>query len=195
MARIKRIIEKRIILAPRMEMPEFPCFRVDVSNSVENLIQEFLKIRPNQNWLLLADYAAQSQQQLWTAWLLSQRAFLQNRALARSIDAEFLRYIAGTHHVSEAFRKVGIQEGHKTAWVINLPNYQKSADELIPDLDAEENLQSIGILCQKLSMSIVDGKPELTIDGLKKLGIDIDEINENTGDILVGLTISTELNS
>ena len=195
MARIKRIIEKRIILAPRMEMPEFPCFRVDVSNSVENLIQEFLKIRPNQNWLLLADYAAQSQQQLWTAWLLSQRAFLQNRALARSIDAEFLRYLAGTHHVSEAFRKVGIQDYHKTAWVINLPNYQKSADELIPDLDAEENLQSIGSLCQKLSMSIIDGKPELTIDGLKKLGIEIDEINENTEDILVGLTISTELNS
>ena len=195
MARIKRIIEKRIILAPRMEMPEFPCFRVDVSNSVENLIQEFLKIRPNQNWLLLADYAAQSQQQLWTAWLLSQRAFLQNRALARSIDAEFLRYIAGTHHVSEAFRKVGIQEGHETAWVINLPNHQKSAYELIPDLDDEENLQSISSLCQKLSMSIIDGKPALTIDGLKKLGIEIDEINENTGDILVGLTISTELNS
>lgn len=195
MARIKRIIEKRIILAPRMEMPEFPCFRVDVSNSVENLIQEFLKIRPNQNWLLLADYAAQSQQQLWTAWLLSQRAFLQNRALARSIDAEFLRYIAGTHHVSEAFRKVGIQDHDKTAWVINLPNYQKSADELIPDLDAEENLQFIGSLCQKLSMSIIDGKPELTIDGLKKLGIEIDKINENTEDILVGLTISTELNS
>ncbi len=195
MARIKRIIEKRIILAPRMEMPEFPCFRVDVSNSVENLIQEFLKIRPNQNWLLLADYAAQSQQQLWTAWLLSQRAFIQNRALARSIDAEFLRYIAGTHHVSEAFRKVGIQKDHKTAWVINLPNYQKSADELIPDLDAEENLQFIGSLCQKLNMSIIDGKPELTIDGLKKLGIEIDKINENTEDILVGLTISTELNS
>ena len=195
MARIKRIIEKRTILAPRMEMPEFPCFRVDVSNSVENLIQEFLKIRPNQNWLLLADYAAQSQQQLWTAWLLSQRAFLQNRALARSIDAEFLRYIAGTHHVSEAFRKVGIQDNHKTAWVIILPNHLKSADELIPDLDAEENLQSIGSLCQKLSMSIVDGKPELTIDGLKKLGIEIDKVNENTEDILVGLTISTELNS
>ena len=195
MARIKRIIEKRIILAPRMEMPEFPCFRVDVSNSVENLIQEFLKIRPNQNWLLLADYAAQSQQQLWTAWLLSQRAFIQNRALARSIDAEFLRYIAGTHHVSEAFRKVGIQDHHKTAWVINLPNYQKSVDELIPDLDTEENFQFIGSLCQKLSMSIIDGKPKLTIDGLKKLGIEIDKINENTEDILVGLTISTELNS
>ena len=178
-----------------MEMPEFPCFRVDVSNSVENLIEEFLKIRPNQNWLLLADYAAQSQQQLWTAWLLSQRAFLQNRALARSIDAEFLRYLAGTHHVSEAFRKVGIQDHHKTAWVINLPNYQKSVDELIPDLDAEENFQFIGSLCQKLSMSIIDGKPKLTIDGLKKLGIEIDKINENTEDILVGLTISTELNS
>ena len=70
---------------------------------MENLIQEFLKIRPNQNWLLLADYAAQSQQQLWTAWLLSQQAFLQNRALARSIDAEFLRYIA---HYTSCFRSV-----------------------------------------------------------------------------------------
>ena len=47
----------------------------------------------------------------------------------------------------QAFRKVGIQDNHKTAWVINLPIHQKSANGN-SDLDAEENLQSIGSLCK-----------------------------------------------
>ena len=58
---------------------------------------------------------------------------------------------------------------------------------MIPDLDAERKSSIGGSLCP----SIIDGKPELTVDGLKKLGIEIDKINENTEDILVGLTIST----
>ena len=65
---------------------------------------------------------------------------------------------------------------------------------------AEEKIEVIPLIQTSKGLSgknfnYLDGKPELTIDGLKKLGIEIDEINENTGDILVGLTISTELNS
>jgi len=77
-----------------MEMPLFPCFMVDISDRGEDLIGDFIQQRPNQNWLLLADYAALTNHQLWTAWLLSQRAFANGKALARSLDAEFLRYIA-----------------------------------------------------------------------------------------------------
>ena len=55
--------------------------------------------------------------------LLSKRAFDQNRALARSFDAEFL-VVAGTR-VSEAFRKDGITESHDLAWVVYLPDYQR----------------------------------------------------------------------
>ena len=178
-----------------MEMPHFPCFKVDLSKSVNNLIQQFIDVRPNQNWLLLADYAAQTQQQLWTAWLLCQRAFEQNRALARSLDAEFLRYIAATHHVSEAFRKVGISDNHERAWIVNLPEYEKVNGEMVPLCDDDITAAVVDNLCNKLNLSIIDGPPELTVHGLNKLGLKVDVISENTGDLLVGLTISTELNS
>lgn len=184
-----------MILRHSMEMPHFPCFKVDLSKSVNDLIQQFINARPTENWLLLADYAAQTQQQLWTAWLLCQRAFEQNRALARSIDAEFLRYVAGTHHVSEAFRKVGISENHEFAWMVNLPEYEKVNGEMVPLLDWDSTTVTVDKLCSKLNLSLIDGSPELTVHGLNKLGLKVDSISKDTGDALVGLTISTDLNS
>lgn len=195
MGKMMRIIEKPIISREVMEMPLFPCFKIDLSKSVNNLIQQFIDVRPTQNWLLLADYAAQTQQQLWTAWVLCQRAFEQNRALARSIDAEFLRYIAATHHVSEAFKKVGISDNHGYAWIVNLPEYENVNGEMVPILDDDKTAAIVDNLCKKLDLSLIDGIPELTVHGLNKLGLKVDVISENTGDLLVGLTISTELNS
>ena len=195
MMKIRRIIEKVIILALIMEMPKFPCFRVDVSNCKDDLIDQFLEKRPSQNWLLLAEYAAQSEQQLWTAWLLSQRSFIRNRALARSIDAEFLRYMAGTHHVSEAFKKAGISLTQKMAWIIHLPDYEIKEDEIYPKVDLEKSSQTLNTLVDDLGMSHADGKPEITLEGLLKLGIDVATIDDKTEDIIIGFTISSDLNS
>lgn len=193
--RARRIIEK-LTIAPRfMEMPDFPCFRVDITACSKNLVQKFIEARPNQNWLLMADEAAQSEQQLWTAWLLSKRALEQNRALARSVDAEFLRYIAGTHHVSEAFRKVGITDFHTSAWVVCLPDYQQKGGEISPVIDSELLDGSMAEMCNRLNFTRIPGRPKLSIEGITKLGIDIEEIGENTEDSLIGLTISTDLNS
>lgn len=190
-----RIIEKLIISALSMEMPEFPCYRVDISHSGESLVSRFIELRPNQNWLLLADYAAQSHQQLWTAWLLTRRAFLQKRALARSIDAEFLRYIAGTHHVSEAFRKVGINDTHKHAWIIYLPEYEIVEGEITPTNWSNETNEILDHLVTELSLRTAPGIPKLSIEGLKILGLEIDKLSELTNDSLVAHTISTDLNS
>lgn len=87
---MKRIIEKPIAIAGNMEMPLFPCFMVDISTRQDDLIGDFLTKRPSQNWLMLADYAALTDHQLWTAWLLSQRAFVKGKALARSIGTKKL---------------------------------------------------------------------------------------------------------
>ena len=195
MMKIRRIIEKVIILALIMEMPKFPCFKVDISNCKDDLIDQFLEKRPSQNWLLLAEYAAQSEQQLWTAWLLSQRSFIRNRALARSIDAEFLRYMAGTHHVSEAFKKAGISLTQKMAWIIHLPDYEIKEDEIYPKVDLEKSRQTLNTLVDDLGMSRADGKPEITLEGLLKLGIDVATIDDKTEDIIIGFTISSDLNS
>ncbi len=178
-----------------MEMPKFPCFKVDISNCKDNLIVQFLEKRPSQDWLLLAEYAAQSEQQLWTAWLLSQRSFIGNRALARSIDAEFLRYMAGTHHVSEAFKKAGISLTQKMAWIVHLPDYQIKEDQIFPIVDLEKSRQMLEVLVDSLGISHIEGEPEITLEGLLKLGINVSTIDDKTEDIIIGFTISSDLNS
>jgi len=192
---MKRIIEKATALAPNMEMPPFPCFMVDISTRQDDLIGDFLKKRPNQNWLMLADYAALTDHQLWTAWLLTQRAFAKGKALARSIDAEFLRYIAGTHHVSEAFKKVGIQKTHDKAWVVYLPKYEDNAGELYPILDLAQSKETFAEIAEKLGIQAIDSRPEITRHGLDKLGIAITKLDDRTEDIIIGFVISSDLNS
>ena len=164
-------------------------------NCKDNLIVQFLEKRPSQDWLLLAEYAAQSEQQLWTAWLLSQRSFIGNRALARSIDAEFLRYMAGTHHVSEAFKKAGISLTQKMAWIVHLPDYQIKEDQIYPIVDLEKSRQMFEVLVDGLGMSHIEGEPEITLEGLLKLGINVSTIDDKTEDIIIGFTISSDLNS
>jgi tRNA threonylcarbamoyladenosine modification (KEOPS) complex Cgi121 subunit len=192
---MKRIIEKLIHLAGVMEMPPFPCFMVDISTRQDDLIGDFLTERPSQNWLMLADYAALTDHQLWTAWLFSQRAFAKGKALARSIDAEFLRYIAGTHHVSEAFKKVGIQKSHDKAWIVYLPDYEENDGELYPLIDLVQSKEISVKIAEKLGIQPIESRPEITLDGLNKLGIAITKLDDITDDLIIGFVISSDLNS
>ena len=192
---MKRIIEKPIAIAGNMEMPPFPCFMVDISTRQDDLIGDFLTKRPSQNWLMLADYAALTDHQLWTAWLLSQRAFAKGKALARSIDAEFLRYIAGTHHVSEAFKKVGIQKSHDRAWIVYLPGYEENDDQLYPVIDFVQSKEIFVEIAEKLGIQPIESRPEITLDGLDKLGIEVTKLDKITEDIIIGFVISSDLNS
>ena len=192
---MKRIIEKPITIAGNMEMPPFPCFMVDISTRQDDLIGDFLAERPSQNWLMLADYAALTDHQLWTAWLLSQRAFTKGKALARSIDAEFLRYIAGTHHVSEAFKKVGIQKSHDKAWIVYLPEYEEKDGELYPLIDLVQSKEIFVEIAENLGIQQVESRPEITLNGLDRLGIPITKLDEITEDIIIGFVISSDLNS
>lgn len=192
---MKRIIEKPITIAGNMEMPPFPCFMVDISTRQDDLIGDFLAERPSQNWLMLADYAALTDHQLWTAWLLSQRAFAKGKALARSIDAEFLRYIAGTHHVSEAFKKVGIQKSHDKAWIVYLPEYEEKDGELYPLIDLVQSKEIFVEIAENLGIQQIESRPEITLDGLDRLGIPITKLDEITEDIIIGFVISSDLNS
>ena len=192
---MKLIIEKPITIAGNMEMPPFPCFMVDISTRQDDLIGDFLAERPSQNWLMLADYAALTDHQLWTAWLLSQRAFTKGKALARSIDAEFLRYIAGTHHVSEAFKKVGIQKSHDKAWIVYLPEYEEKDGELYPLIDLVQSKEIFVEIAENLGIQQIESRPEITFDGLDRLGIPITKLDEITEDIIIGFVISSDLNS
>jgi len=193
--KFERIIEKPVHLPTIMEMPQFPCVKLDISNHSSDFIGEFLQQREDDNWLLMSHHAAQGQQQLWTAWLLAKRAFSNNKALARSLDAEFLRYIAGTHHVSEAFKKAGINEDDNTAWLIFLPNHIADLDEIKPSFSLDEFNFGVESLIEKLNLKMVEGKPEINIEGIKKMGIPLPESKSNLMDSIIGHIISADLNS
>ena len=195
MMRFERIIEKPLHLPTVMEMPPFPCVKLDISNQSSDFIGEFIEHRDDESWLLMSHYAAQGQQQLWTAWLLAKRAFSNNKALARTLDAEFLRYIAGTHHVSEAFKKVGIKSNDNTAWLIFLPNHIAELDEIKPSFSLEDFDSEVESLIQKLNVKVIEGMPEINIEGIEKMGIPLPESKLNLIDSIIGHIISADLNS
>ena len=195
MMRFERIVEKPIHLPFAMEMPEFPCVKLDISNHSSNLIGDFIKQRDDESWLLMSHYAAQGQQQLWTAWLLAKRAFSNNKALARSLDAEFLRYIAGTHHVSDAFKKVGIKDHDDTAWLVFLPEHIVDLDEIKPSFSVDQFNLGVQSIVQMLDLKIIAGKPEINLKGIEEMGIPVPESRFNVIDTIIGHIISADLNS
>ena len=195
MMKFERIIEKPLHLPTVMEMPQFPCVKLDISNQSSDFIGQFIEQRSDESWLLMSHYAAQGQQQLWTAWLLAKRAFSTGKALARTLDAEFLRYIAGTHHVSEAFKKVGIKSLDNTAWLVFLPSHIIDLDEIKPSFSLAEFHLGVESLTQKLNLKVIEGKPEINIEGIKKMGIPLPESNLNLIDSIIGHIISADLNS
>jgi tRNA threonylcarbamoyladenosine modification (KEOPS) complex Cgi121 subunit len=193
--RFERIIEKPLHLPTVMEMPPFPCVKLDISNQSSDFIGEFIEHRDDESWLLMSHYAAQGQQQLWTAWLLAKRAFSNDKSLARTLDAEFLRYIAGTHHVSEAFKKVGIKSNDNTAWLIFLPNHIAELDEIKPSFSLDDFDSGVESLIQKLNVKVIEGMPEINIEGIEKMGIPLPESKLNLIDSIIGHIISADLNS
>ena len=119
----------------------------------------------------------------------------KGKALARSIDAEFLRYIAGTHHVSEAFKKVGIQKSHDKAWIVYLPEYEENDGELHPLIDLVQSNEIFVEIAEKLGIQQIESRPKITLDGLEKLGIEVTKLDDITEDIIIGFVISSDLNS
>ena len=106
-----------------------------------------------------------------------------------------MRYIAGTHHVSEAFKKVGIQKSHDKAWIVYLPEYEEKDGELYPLIDLVQSKEIFVEIAEKLGIQQIESRPEITLDGLDKLGIQVTKLDDITEDIIIGFIISSDLNS
>ena len=161
-----------------MSFPPFPCRGVRVGNgSPQTSVDAFLKKRPSPRWVLLGGHALMSDEQLWTAWIQASRNALRGRMVARSIDAEFLRYLAGTHHISEAFSRAGLQQGQLTAWVVYLPEAEGVENDLghqQPNALAFEDFESsLATLMNGLGWPEENIAATFSIEGAKKLGIDV----------------------
>ena len=161
-----------------MELP-FPCIAVGLEESdhPDGVVASFLKQRPSERWILLGFHAVQSLSQLWTAWVKTTRNELRGSCVARSIDAEFMRYLAGTHHISEAFTRSGYVDGSQAAWIVYLPIAESSANSLghiHPIVPKQSPLPSeCFTLLSDLNMTASGINMSVSIEGSRTLGIDI----------------------
>ena len=176
---VRTTFEKHRWLGTLMVQQPFPCALVNVGAlPAAEAIQLFLKHRPNSRWVLLGQHAVQSTPQMWTAWIQASRNELRDGMVARSVDAEFLRFLAGTHHISEAFSRAGLQENQSSAWItfvpeaIGQPNDLGHLQPMPGDVDAfEEELQTVA---SSLGWEVESTEAILSIEGMRTLGIDVE---------------------
>ncbi len=139
-------------------------------------VQSFLSHRVSDRWVLLAEHAVQSLHQLQAAWTQATRQEVRGAMVARSVDAEFLRYIAGTHHVAEAFRRTGLQNDERNAWVVHLAEASPSSE--VPPQPLAGSMDGVDLAMKALVESLGwshDERPIApSIDGMGRLGIDVD---------------------
>ena len=186
-------------------MPKFPCIAWESDKPVtsKHLIAKFLENRIDERWMLVAKHAVQFEQQLWTAWNCCERSFANGNQLARGRDAEFLRYISGTHHVSEAFSRAGIQDGVTAGWILYLPKpilKQEGVAGLQPSGCEEFNLSQFESDCRKLlsnlGLNYADDIPIFSAEAAQKLGLVIEGISqENLQQGLVGHILSADFSA
>ena len=162
-----------------MSTPMFPIVKANIGEmSPKKAIQRFLEHRLNERWVLLGEHAAQSYDQLWTAWIQATRNELRGRMVARSIDAEFLRYLAGTHHISEAFSRAGLQTGQSSAWVLFLPPAEGVENDLGHLQPVAQSVEAFsddaGTFAGALGWAITESAMCFSIEGASLLGVDLD---------------------
>ena len=158
------------------QMPWFPAWGMKVKDEIldENeILESFSKNKPDKNWMLLAFDAAASEKHLWTAWYSMKRNEKNSKMIAKSLDAEFIRLIAGTHQVRVAFNNAGIRNGDQSVWIIRLPE-RKIGDEISQvfiNRDSYNNYdEEANILIEKMNGGLLSKRPAPIIEGLKRIG-------------------------
>ena len=157
----------------------------------------FLKHRPTEHWVLVGPGIAQCHMQLWTAWNSAARRQHRGNSLARSFDAEFLRYMAGTHHVSEAFKRAGVRDGDQSGCFIVLPSIGNEGETPSrPSIGEVEELQrKASQLASSMDVNIRDVDLKCNIEGAKRLGVQVSEHTVVSCELLIGHVLSSEFNS
>lgn len=123
----ERGVEKSNVLVPFMEpgdVPWFPAWGVDLNepiNDVGVLVGDWIERRPSDRWALIAGPIPSSDRHLWASWHVATRNEERDSMVARTIDAEFIRILAGTHQIRLAFDRIGPREGDGHVWIVYLP--------------------------------------------------------------------------
>ena len=185
-----------------MAQPPFPCFawRSEQPIDAQSLLKAFLQLRPNNQWVMIGDGCVQSNLQLWTAWSCASRRWVRKTSLARSLDAEFLRYLSGTHHVSEAFKRAGVRNGDKSGFVVFLPDAitidESQTDCQAAEYDQKDIENQASSIYSELKIESIPMKYLLSKTGAIRLGMKFESEDEAlTESTLLGHIVSSEFTS
>ena len=163
--------------------PWFPAWGIKFTNGINDtnrMLSMFNKLKSDNRWLLLAFDVAASERHLWTAWYSTKRNEKNGKMIANSVDAEFIRLVAGTHQVKIAFNNAGIREGDEAAWIIRLPESDigSGIDEVFINRDSYNDYDSeANILIEKMGGELISQRPVATLRGLMRIEYD-KQVNE-----------------
>ena len=158
----------------------FPCWGLSMSSPVEDvstLAQTLLEWRENDRWLLLGRHAAISEKQLWTAWAGVGGRKSHDTMRSHSLDAEFIRLIAGTHQIRIGFQRAGLSDGDQTAWLIHLPEFSDGTigEMKWPELNRVALDQEADRLMCVLNATLLPHAPVPHEESVQRLELEIEE--------------------
>ena len=146
----------------------FPCWAWNSDDPIDlkQFVHSFQESQPSDRWVFCGDEVAQTPRQLWTAAVVSSRNIERSTAQARTLDAEFLRVLSGTHNVSEAFKRAGLAQGAESGWLLHIPNIDQPQNEDQINSSAESLLSKLGLTSTENSLRI-------STTGAEKLGVSL----------------------
>lgn len=161
------------------QIPWFPAWGIDFFQPVEDskkIIETWLEIRASERWVMISGTVAASERHLWAVWAQATRNEEYGQMVARTIDAEFIRILSGTHQIRVAFERAGIRNGDEFAWILYLPKHP-GFDEFGQSINYPSNADNSELEKQaSQAMTWLDGdlltaRPTPNSNGLIRLGI------------------------
>ncbi len=144
-----------------MTAPIFPCKRVSLGTPCDDprsLVMTWVERRDSEQWALISGYSLASEIHGWVAHEVLMRNQSRNSMKSNSLDGEFMRLLSGTHHISTSFKRAGLLQGDKEAWIV--------------DLSGEADNESYLEHAQRMGFEILDDRPNLDIFNSERLGIE-----------------------
>ena len=153
-------------------VPEFPVWKIDFATPIDSskeFVTKFIQSRKDDSWLLLTYQAVASDRHLWAAWIALMRRMSNQTMRSKGQDGEFLRLLAGTHHISQGFRRAGLLDGDEGCWIVQLPKNTDSNE--LPKINYDTSFDSAKEIAALLDCEITSERPVPQREGLLRLGI------------------------
>ncbi|MCH1411467.1 MAG: hypothetical protein L7U48_05240 [Candidatus Poseidoniaceae archaeon] len=82
-------------------------------------------------FVVLAADVLVSERHLAAAVAMATRRWERGRAVGRTLGAELMRCLAGSHHIGEAIRAVGLEAGAQRGWLVGLGADRATLESLL----------------------------------------------------------------